>query len=219
MHLSLTGMSGSGKSFWSGLLARHGFTRFCCDDLIAARLAPGLSGHGDTIAQLGEWMGFPYQTGYEEREAEYLSLEGETMEESLQMLRSHPGSGAGSIVIDTTGSVIYTGQEILAELRRLTTIVHLATPSEVQRRMLDSYLSSPRPILWRGMFEKVPPETDEEALARCYPVLLSSRELLYQEFADVTVDYFRRRAPEFGVEEFLSEIQTVAAGKGLLHPG
>lgn len=219
MHLSLTGMSGSGKSFWSERLVRRGFTRFCCDDLIAARLAPRLSGKGDSIAQLGEWMGFPFQPGYEEREAEYLSLERETMAEALRMLKADPGSGTENIVIDTTGSVIYTGPEILAELRRLTTIVHLATPLAVQNGMLESYLSFPRPVLWRGMYTRIPPETDEQALARCYRELLARRERLYREFADLTVDYFKHRGTEFGIEEFLYEIQSVVEWKTPSRPG
>ena len=67
MRLTLTGMSGSGKSYWSQKLAEHGFTHICCDDLIAARLASRLTGEGDAIARLGRWMGFPFRPGYEER--------------------------------------------------------------------------------------------------------------------------------------------------------
>lgn len=219
MRLTLTGMSGSGKSFWSKQLARRGFTHICCDDLIAARLVLRLSGGGDAIARLGRWMGFPFQPGYEERESEYLLLEKEMMAESLRILSGNPGSAPADIVMDSTGSVIYTGEEILAELRRLTTIVHLATPVEVQRKMLESYLSSPRPVLWRGMFVRTPSETDEEALARCYPVLLASREELYREFADVTVDYAKHRGERFGVEEFIEEAGRAAAGKARSGPG
>ena len=213
MRLTLTGMSGSGKSHWSGQLARHGFTHICCDDLIAERLAPRLTGDGDAIARLGLWMGFPFQPGYEEREAEYLRLEKEMMAESLGLLGGPPGTIPEDIVMDATGSVIYTGGEILAELRRLTTIVHLETPVEVQRQMLESYLSSPRPVLWRGMFVREPSETNEEALARCYHALLAGRERLYREFADVTVDYATHRQQRLGVREFLDEIERAAAGK------
>ena len=50
-----------------------------------------------------------------------------------------------SFVIDTTGSVVYTGKETPARLRRNTTTVHPATPPEVHDRMLaditiDGYL-------------------------------------------------------------------------------
>lgn len=213
MHLSLTGMSGSGKSFWSARLAQHGFTCFCCDDRIAEKLAPFLDGEGDTIARLGRWMGFPFQPGYEEREVRYLLLERETVEEALRVLNCNPDSGADDVVIDTTGSVVYMEEEILAELRRLTTIVHLATPVEVHMQMLENYRSAPRPVLWRGMFVKTPPETDQEALARCYPELLAGREKLYRMFADVTLDYFKHRGRGFGVTEFLAEVRRVADAK------
>jgi shikimate kinase len=213
MHLSLTGMSGSGKSFWSKRLAECGFICFSCDNLIADKLAPRLSGKGDAIARLGEWMGFPFQPGYEEREAEYLALEKETLEEAIRMLDSGQTSTGASIAIDTTGSVIYTGDEILTKLRRLTTIVHLATPPEVQKQMLESYLAFPRPVLWRGMFVKLPGETDEAALARCYPELLASRERQYEDFSDVTIPYTKHRNPAFGVEQFLFNIQSFAGEK------
>jgi len=59
MRLSLVGMSGSGKSFWSGKLARSGFTRIGCDDLIAARLVSELGGTHDSVSRVGRWMGLP----------------------------------------------------------------------------------------------------------------------------------------------------------------
>jgi hypothetical protein len=42
LRLALIGMSGSGKSYWSAKLAQQGFGHFCCDAMIAAKLAPDL---------------------------------------------------------------------------------------------------------------------------------------------------------------------------------
>jgi shikimate kinase len=61
--------------------------------------------------------------------------------------------------------------------------------------------------LWRDVFNKEPDETDEEALARCYPELLSSRERWYKKYADVTIDYYTRNQDSFGVNDFLREIE------------
>ncbi len=205
MHLSLIGMSGSGKSHWSTEFAELGFLRFCCDELIANKLAPELSRSDGTAMDLGEWMGFPYEPRYKERESKYLACEIAVIGEILDYLsRSNPGE---KVVVDTTGSVIYAGENILGKLRSTTTVVHLATPPEVKERMLRVYLDQPRPVLWRDVFSKKRGETNEEALARCYPRLLFSRQRLYEQYADVTIDYYVRNRKGFGVKDFLGEIQ------------
>jgi dephospho-CoA kinase len=59
MRLSLIGMAGTGKSYWSEKLAECGFVRFCCDDRIAERLTFQLKKPLSSKADMGEWMGFP----------------------------------------------------------------------------------------------------------------------------------------------------------------
>jgi shikimate kinase len=205
MRVSLIGMSGSGKSYWSRKLAGRGFWRFCCDDLIAARLAPELTRPGGGTLTVGEWLGFPYQSHYHEREALYLAHEVAVLAEILGQCDAW-GDSDGSVVVDTTGSVIYTGKDLLVQLRCCTTAVHLATPAEVQERMLAAYLADLRPVLWHGMFEQRAGETAEEALARCYPLLLASRERLYAQCAHVTVDYHTRHSAGFGVDDLLKRV-------------
>ncbi len=73
MLISPIGMSDSGKSYWSEKLARHGFRRFCLDALIAQKLSGKLRRKDPGPLTLGEWMGFPFQDGYQEREELYLS--------------------------------------------------------------------------------------------------------------------------------------------------
>jgi hypothetical protein len=48
-----------------------------------------------------------------------------------------------------------------------------------------------------------PAETYPEAVARCYPLLLASREKSYQEHADLSIDYYRRRKEGFEVHDFI----------------
>jgi shikimate kinase len=203
MRLSFVGMSGSGKSYWSARLAQHGFRHFCCDAMIATRLAPELIRPDESRMTLGEWMGFPYQPQYAEREARYLAYEMAVLDEILTCIEREVSGCERDVIVDTTGSVIYTGRELLNRLRRYTTIVHMATPPEVQERMLELYLANMRPVLWQGMFEKRPGEMNETALARCYPKLLASREGLYERLADVTVGYDERNREGFGVDDLL----------------
>ena len=206
MHLSLIGMSGSGKSYWSTELAELGYLRFCCDELIADKLAAELNRSAGTAVDLGGWMGFPYEPPYKEREDKYLACEIEVIGEILDYLSgSNPDE---KVVVDTTGSVIYTGKDMLERLKSNSTVVHLTTPPEVKQRMLRVYLGQPRPVLWREVFSKKRGETNEESLARCYPLLLFSRQRLYEQYADVTIDYYVRHRKGFGVKDFLGEIQT-----------
>jgi len=207
MRLSLIGMSGSGKSHWSMRLAEIGFHRFCCDEMIARNLSAELTRADGTVMDLGEWMGFPYEPHYKERETRYLTYEIRVLDEILEYLADSARDPGENIIVDTTGSVIYTGETVLGKLCLHTTVVHFSTPPEVQERMLDVYKAQPRPILWRDVFSKESDEANEKALARCYPELLSSRERLYEKYADVTIDYYARNQDSFGVNDFLREIE------------
>jgi shikimate kinase len=201
-------MSGCGKSRWSTRLSELGFRRFCCDDLIAKKLNPVLTGPEGSIMELGEWMGFPYESQYKERESKYLACEIEVLVEVFEYLESEENYSEENIVVDTTGSVIYTGDEILTRLRRATTVVHLSTPPEVQDEMLKRYLANKRPVLWQDLFSKEPNETNDEALERCYPRLLAARERLYERYSDVTVGYYTRSQDSFGASEFINSIKS-----------
>jgi len=209
MRISLIGMAGSGKSYWSKKLAQHGFRRFCCDDLIAAKLAPDLTGPDGTTMEMGTWMGFPYELHYTKHESTYLTYEIEVLIEILEYLESHKNTLGENIVVDTTGSVIYTGEEILQKLCRYTTVIYLLTPPEIQEQLLNAYISKPHPMLWRDSFSKKSGETNQEALARCYPQLLSARKRLYARYADVEIDYYRRNEKGFSVTDFLHVVQGV----------
>jgi shikimate kinase len=207
MRLSLIGMAGSGKSYWSRKLSGQGFTRFCCDDMIADKLVLELKRPDGKTMSVSEWMGFPYEPYYAERESRYLTCEIEVMSAILGYLEHPNNIGEQNIVIDTTGSVIYTGREILIELKRLSTVVHLETPPEVQGQLLKEYISKPHPMLWQNTFNKKANESKKKALIRCYPRLFSSRQKLYERYAEVTLDYFALRNKDFGINDFLRDVE------------
>lgn len=202
MLISLIGMSGTGKSHWSMKMSEFGFRRFCCDDLITEKLVSELKRSDGTSMDLGEWMGFPFDPGYEEREARYLACEMEVLGEVLDWIEKN-AQNAENIVIDTTGSVIYTGDVLLKRMKALTRVVHFVTPVEVRDALLQKYVAKPRPVLWRGLFNRGAGESVEDALKRCYYGLLNIREELYCTLADVKVDFFTRRDPEFSIPDFL----------------
>ena len=212
MHLSLIGMAGSGKSYWSRQLVGKGFQPFCCDDMIEEKLAGELLTADGAPLKPGPWMGFPWEANYGDREAKYLSCEREVLQEILHYLTRHRAESR-RVVVDTTGSVIYAGEEVLAKLRQLTTMVYLPVPLEFRQSLLQAYRSRPHPLVWHGMFRRNPGESNEDALARCYPNLVSSREQLYEQYADVRVDFYQRRSEDFTAGRFLELIgDTKASG-------
>ncbi|MFC1813848.1 hypothetical protein ACFL03_14275 [Thermodesulfobacteriota bacterium] len=187
-------------------LSDLGFKRFCCDDLISKKLASELTRPEGSIMKPGEWMGFPYEPHYKTRESKYLACEIEALNDILDYLERNKNRIEQNIVVDTTGSAIYTGEVTLKKLRKHTTVVHLATPNEIQEQMLKAYMVNQRPVLWRDLFEKEPEEPNEAALTRCYPGLLSSRERLYERIADVTIDYYSLNQDGFEASDFLRKV-------------
>jgi shikimate kinase len=214
MRLSLIGMAGTGKSYWATKLSEHGFKLFCCDDLISKKLAPLLKRPDGATMRMGEWMGFPFHAGYKKRESKYLNFEIDVLNEILDCLEGHDNTLDEDVVVDTTGSVIYTGKGILKRLRQYTTVVHLSIPPEVREQLLTAYVSNPHPMLWRDIFSKEPNETHEAALERCYPKLFSARQRLYECNADVEIDYYTRREEGFGVSDFLHLATSKSQSKG-----
>lgn len=211
MRIALIGMAGTGKSTWAGRIQAHGFHRIDCDRMIAERLCSGLSGEDDLIAALGAWMGLPWQPGYEGRAMQYQEQEVEVMQEALASLAT--ASTPKDVVVDTAGSVIYTGPPVLQELTCRTTVVHLETPPEVQERMLEAFVKRPGPVLWRGMYQKLPEESEEQALARCYPLLLADREKRYRDLARVSLPHSFHRRDAQGVEDLLTRIRKAIQGR------
>ena len=203
---SFIGMSGVGKSYWAKQLVQAGWLHLDCDTMIADRLGEIVEAGGDEdpVHAVGRWMGMPWDDGYEAREARYLELEQVTSNKALDQLREH---GGRSVVIDTTGSVIYTGDDLLNRLRQSTRVIYFDVPDDVRRRMVELYLSEPKPVLWQGGYRPTPGEPQADALARCYARLLADRAQRYRALADVVIDYHAVREPGFGVGELLDMIE------------
>lgn len=204
MRLALVGMSGSGKTFWTKKLAEQGAPAVFCDDKIEQRLAPRLGPGGYLgINGVAAWMGWPDSPTYAEREAEYLAEEIHTLDEVLQELEENPKK---SLVLDTTGSVIYAGHHLLMRLRRQMTIVYLAATEQERQLLMERYLNDPKPVLWRGAFQAKSGETPRETVARCYPALMEARRRSYEALAHYALRVAELRAP-LDAEQFLEKVR------------
>lgn len=185
LRLALIGMSGAGKSHWAKNLAAFGCSTVCCDDEIESRLASTLQSGGYVgINGVAAWMGWPDSATYAEREAQYLAEEIATLDYVLSGLEK---DSKRELILDTTGSVIYTGNNILLRLRRQMTVIYLAASPGEQQLLIQRYLQDPKPVLWRGAFQPRHGETPPDSVARCYPALIAARRLSYEALAHVTV--------------------------------
>lgn len=205
LKLSLIGMSGAGKSHWAQKLAGAGFRVISVDDRIEGRLASELAAGGYRgIGGVAAWMGWPDDAHYREREKKYLDCEVESMEEALEEMLM---SGEKGIVLDTTGSVVYTGEQICHRMQSLTTVVYLQASRAEEDLLIARYLSDPKPVLWDDQFKQSPGESAREAVARCYPQLIAHRKKLYERYAHRVVSLESLRNSEMDARGFLELVE------------
>ena len=182
-NLIILGMSGAGKTHWSKLLSqRYKYPHIEFDELIGAsadltNLIKDIRGK-DTAEKMGNYFGMPWSDGFQAKEAAYLPIEKKIMSKKLPR---------GSI-FDLTGSCIYN-PDSLESMRSTGLVICLETSPEKQQEMLGTFISHPKPVCWNGIFEKKNGESNENALSRCYPLLLEYRARLYAQFADVHLPY------------------------------
>jgi hypothetical protein len=155
-------------------------------------------------------MGWPDSPTYGQRESDYLTEEIHTLDEVLTELEKHREK---SLVLDTTGSLIYTGNNLLMRMRRQMTIVYLAASPQEQQLLIERYLNDPKPVLWRGAFQPKPRESPRETVARCYPALIAARRQSYEALAHCTVQVASLRDGSLVAAEFLKMIQSQIEGK------
>jgi len=201
--ISLIGMSGAGKTYWSKQLTAAGWERICCDDLIEERLRAIMPQTTTGIQAVADWLGQPYDTGYQERQQQYLDAEIAVMTEVLNNLEQ---SAERNCVIDTTGSVIYTGEALCQQLRQRTRVVYIALSDAVMANMVERYLTDPKPVLWIDQFVQGPNQTMHDAVQVCYPKLVAQRAQLYQQCAHITLLYTATSAAGFTLNDFLHAV-------------
>jgi len=205
LRLALIGMSGTGKTFWTKRLAQSGHSAVSCDDRIEQRLRTRLeAGRYSGINGVASWMGWPDSSTYSQRETDYLAAEIATLDEVLTQLEQDLSR---ELVLDTTGSVIYTGTNLLWRLRRQMTVVYLAASAEEQQLLIDRYLTDPKPVLWRGAFQPKGGEAPRETVARCYPVLVEARRRSYEALAHCTISVAALRDASLDAAGFLAKVQ------------
>ncbi|MGA2483834.1 MAG: hypothetical protein ABSF92_12045 [Candidatus Acidiferrales bacterium] len=205
LRLALIGMSGSGKTFWANRLAEAGYPVTSCDSRIEDRLKHELREGGHSgVAGVAAWMGSPDQPAYPQRAAKYLAAEVAVMDETLGTLERNP---ARELVLDTTGSVVYTGEAIGVRLRSLMTVVYLEASPKEQALLIERYMSHPKPVLWRNAYHPRPGENTHDTLMRCFPALIEGRRRQYELWSHCVLPMHTLRAPALDAAQFLALIR------------
>ena len=210
MHISLIGMSNIGKSHWARrLAAESGYERVDCDTLVEKML-------GDELAKLGykgihdvaKWMGQPFDPQYPDTSRKYLACERAVMLNIIERLRSDPYK---PLVIDTTGSVIYSGEDVTEQLKALTRVVYFCASERHVAKLFERYIANPKPVIWGDSFQPLPGEVPAETLKRCYPNLLAYRAERYGAMAHIGVSFEQHKAPHTTWIKLMAEGQQITA--------
>ena len=173
--VSLVGMSNVGKSWLAARLSKHlGAQALEVDTFIRRQLGQR------SMADLAHWLGHPDTVGYAAREQQSLQLEERA---TLAALRSVEAPA----LLDTTGSVIYCPRSC-ERLRAETFVVYLRASGDTLKTLENLYFTHPKPLNWAGRFTMRDGEMFGDAVRRCYPKLLQSRDALYHALADHVVD-------------------------------
>jgi shikimate kinase len=175
-RLSFIGMSNGGKSYRARVLRDQcNFLMYSVDDQIIKEL-----GFKD-MDEISTWMGYPSSSGYAEREAQYLELEGLFTKQAA--MKTH----GRNLVFDTTGSIAQLDKKVLAALDEHTLIVHLDVGEDALPVLMERFFKEPKPVAWGDYFTMQPGESEEVALRRSYPTLLNERLARYRTLAHVNI--------------------------------
>ncbi len=175
LHIALVGMSNIGKSYTGMRLA----TAFDFDLIEVDKIIWENLGH-DSMDDFAAWQGQPYSDGYAEREAHSISLENQATAQALK----YEGQNA---ILDTTGSVIYTTNEVLETLANHWYVIHIAASDKAVERLKVQYFKQPKPLIWHGHYHCRDGQDKTEAILESYPNLLTERAKAYDALADATI--------------------------------
>ena len=195
LKLAFVGMSNIGKSFTAKRIAKsHKFKLVEVDKLIWESLG------FDSMEDLADWQGQPYEEDYAEREAELIRLEAIATQKAMKPTK-------GNSLLDTTGSVIYVDPAIRRALKEKYYVVHIkAEPSDLERLKWE-YYDNPKPLIWGRQYKAKPDLSDSENILECFPKLLMSRAKEYAAMADATLTSKFVLDPDVTEEEIMLAIK------------
>ena len=195
LKVAFIGMSNIGKSYTAMRLAtKYDFSLIEVDKIIWENL-----GH-DSMDDFAQWQGHPYTEGYAEREKHSIALETDATRRALKTSKRNP-------MIDTTGSVIYTDEDVLKSLQSDYYVVYIEAMEDHLERLKTQYFKQPKPLVWAGHYKKIAGLTETESILEAYPKLLSSRAKAYARQANVTLPSTLILNPDVNIDDIFEALK------------
>lgn len=204
MIITLIGMSGVGKSYWSSRLEKEaGFKRICCDDLIGEALEKKLVKLGvkPDLNSIAKWRGLPYEEKYQANERLQIMNEQEVMEavcEEIERMESE------DIVVDTSGSMVYIDPMVITRLKNHSLMVYIVANEEQVTELYNDEVIFRRPLVWGAAYKQNQNENSTEAMRRCFADLIKWRASQYERWSDISIPYNQLRNETLNTEQFLA---------------
>ena len=195
LKVAFIGMSNIGKSYTAMRLAtKYNFSLIEVDKIIWENL-----GH-DSMDAFAKWQGHPYTDGYADREKHSIALETNATRKALKTGKRNP-------IIDTTGSVIYTHDDVLKTLQKDFYVVYIEAMEDHLERLKTQYFNHPKPLVWAGHYKKLSGKTETESILECYPKLLASRGKAYAKQANVTLPSTLILNPDVSIDDIFEALK------------
>jgi shikimate kinase len=195
LKVAFIGMSNIGKSYTAMRLAtKYDFSLIEVDKIIWENL-----GH-DSMDAFAQWQGHPYTDGYAEREKHSIALETDATRKALKTTKRNP-------MIDTTGSVIYTDDDVLKLLRQNYYVIYIEAMEDHLERLKVQYFKQPKPLIWAGHYKKLEGKTETESILEAYPELLTSRGKAYAQQADIALPSKMILNPDVSIEDIFEALK------------
>ena len=175
LRIALVGMSNIGKSYTGLRLSKtFDFELIEVDKLIWESLGEG------SMADFAAWQGQPYSEGYKEREIKSIALESKATAKAIE-------SANGNVILDTTGSVIYTEKSVQENLLNNWYIIHISASLNAVEMLKVQYFNNPKPLIWNDHYICKDGQLPDDAILECYPNLLASRAVAYDALSDTSI--------------------------------
>ncbi len=204
MIVTLIGMSGVGKSYWSSRLEKEaGFKRICCDDLIGEALEKKLVKLGvkPDLNSIAKWRGLPYEEKYQANERLQIMNEQEVMEAVCEEIER---MGSEDIVVDTSGSMVYIDPMVITGLKEHSLMVYIVANEEQVTELYNDEVIFRRPLVWGAAYKQNQNENPTEAMRRCFADLIKWRASQYERWSDISIPYNQLRNETLNTEQFLA---------------
>jgi hypothetical protein len=230
--VTLTGMSGVGKTRLSAMLAQDGWHHYSCDYLIGTKYlrdALGLTANDISKRDIGKLSAFIGKPGnpdkggldlaeYKRRQKLYYDAECQSLRDLAAAMKE---AGKVNFINDSTGSLCEIRDEKLVnEVGQATLFVYIKASEDEEKKILDRARRNPKPMYF-------PPDRFDEWLA----IYMKDRKIgavekmepdefsrwVFKRLFEARLPKYQRLADRYGVTIPSGDLKDVKTEKGFVN--